>query len=79
MKKFAVMPSTWEKKVALQRNATGIFEVKEDAHTEKFELDSPEWVRALLELSGLSSMVEYVKEDRMRRAEPDFVHSFPEV
>ncbi|CAD7947362.1 unnamed protein product [Amoebophrya sp. A25] len=80
--KFGVLPLDFERELELnQISKGGMFEMVDakGLQTNVLNVDAPEWVKALLELSGLTGIRDYIREDRMRRKEPDYVHAFPDV
>ncbi|CAD7955101.1 unnamed protein product [Amoebophrya sp. A120] len=80
--KFGVLPADFERELELSQMAKGgMFEMQDPKAlaTSALNVDAPEWIKALLELSGLTGIRDYIREDRMRRKESDYVHQFPDV
>jgi len=80
--KFGVLPLDFERELELNQMAKGgMFEMQDPKAlaTSALNVDAPEWIKALLELSGVTGIRDFIREDRMRRKEPDYVHQFPDV
>ena len=80
-RKHGTMPA-YHERTKRDEKKQGIFERQQkffNTGVQTIGMGIPEWLEALLELTGVRGVIEHVKEDRLTRAEPDYVHKFPEV